>query len=111
MFKRAPEIEPRKAAGFFEEVKKIAPYYVPEWRMEGKDASCAFWKVFAHLLVSVVRRLNQAPDKNLLAFLEMLGFNLLPAQPARAPLTFDALRRSRRRASKYRREPRQRREK
>ena len=88
MFKRAPEIEPRKAAGFFEEVKKIAPYYVPEWRMEGKDASCAFWKVFAHLLVSVVRRLNQAPDKNLLAFLEMLGFNLLPAQPARAPLTF-----------------------
>lgn len=88
MFKRTPEIEPRKSAGFFAAVKNIAPYYVPEWRMGEKDASFALWMVFAHLLASVARRLNQVPDKNLLAFLEMSGFHLLPAQPARTPLTF-----------------------
>jgi hypothetical protein len=36
----------------------------------------------------VADRLNQAPEKNELAFLGMLGVSLLPAQPARAPVTF-----------------------
>ncbi|MEW6572472.1 MAG: putative baseplate assembly protein [Bacillota bacterium] len=88
MARQVPKIEPRGAADWFEAVKEIAPFYVPEWRMKEKDTSYAFWKVFAHLLVSVTLRLNRVPDKNFLAFLEMLGVDLLPPQPARAPLTF-----------------------
>ena len=36
----------------------------------------------------MVSRLNQAPQKNFIAFLDMLGIKRLPAQPSRAPLTF-----------------------
>jgi predicted phage baseplate assembly protein len=36
----------------------------------------------------VIARLNQVPEKNFLAFLDLLGASQLPPQPARAPLTF-----------------------
>ncbi|TEB15326.1 Baseplate J-like protein [Pelotomaculum sp. FP] len=85
---KAPDVEPRKMEDYFAAVQKKAPFYVPEWRMEDKDASFALWKVFAHLIAGVARRLNRVPDKNLLAFLEKIGVSLLPPQPARAPLTF-----------------------
>jgi hypothetical protein len=42
-------------------------------------------------LQTLIERLNQAPDKNKLAFLDLLGINLLPPQPARAPLVFQAM--------------------
>jgi hypothetical protein len=35
-----------------------------------------------------IERLNQAPEKNLLAFLDLLGASRLPPEPARVPLTF-----------------------
>ena len=35
-----------------------------------------------------IQRLNQAPEKNLLAFLDLLGASRLPPEPARVPLTF-----------------------
>lgn len=88
MSTQVPKIEPRKAADIFEAVRKIAPFYVPEWRMEEQDASYALWKVFAHLLAGVAHRLNKVPDKHLLAYMEQLGISPLPAQPAGAPLTF-----------------------
>ena len=43
---------------------------------------------FARLLEIVLERLNRAPEKNFLSFLEALGVNLLPPSPARVPLTF-----------------------
>jgi hypothetical protein len=36
----------------------------------------------------VIQRLNQVPDKNFLAFLDLLGVSRNPPQPARVPLTF-----------------------
>ena len=44
--------------------------------------------VFARYCSLVIRRLNQAPMKNQLAFVDMLGVAPLPPQPARVPLTF-----------------------
>ncbi len=44
--------------------------------------------VFARFSEVIIQRLNQAPQKNFLAFLDLLGAALLPPQPARAPLTF-----------------------
>jgi hypothetical protein len=44
--------------------------------------------IFARYLYAIVQRLNQAPEKNKLAFLDQLGLSLVPAQPARAPIVF-----------------------
>jgi uncharacterized phage protein gp47/JayE len=40
------------------------------------------------LLEGIIRRLNDVPRNNFIAFLESIGIKLLPALPARAPLTF-----------------------
>ena len=53
-----------------------------------KGASGALINIFARFAELIIERLNQAPQKNLLAFLDMLGAALLPPRPARAPLTF-----------------------
>ncbi|NJM47383.1 MAG: putative baseplate assembly protein [Alkalinema sp. RU_4_3] len=44
--------------------------------------------VFIHFCETIIQRLNQVPDKNFLAFLDLLGADRLPPQPARVPLTF-----------------------
>jgi predicted phage baseplate assembly protein len=53
-----------------------------------RHASWALLQIFARDMQMIVDRLNQAPDKNLLAFLDMLGVNLIAAQGARAPIVF-----------------------
>ncbi|NET44636.1 MAG: baseplate protein J [Okeania sp. SIO2B3] len=40
------------------------------------------------MVKSVSDRLNQVPEKNFLAFLDLIGGKLLPPQPAKVPLTF-----------------------
>ena len=62
----------------------------PEWKwshQEG-DVGLALLKIFAHMREEVISRLNRVPEKNFTAFLDMLGIDLLPAQPARVPVTF-----------------------
>ena len=51
-------------------------------------AGAALLTIFAKMLEGLIRRLNEVPQKNFIAFLNMLGARLLPAQPARVPLTF-----------------------
>lgn len=45
-------------------------------------------QIFAHLCSQVIDRINRAPEKNFLAFLDLLGNTLTPAAPARVPLSF-----------------------
>lgn len=89
-----PLIDPRNAASLREEVTAQLRLNVPEWAPadpatgQPDAASAALIGVFARLGEIVIQRLNQVPDKNLLAFLDLLGVARLPAQPARVPLTF-----------------------
>jgi hypothetical protein len=53
-----------------------------------KDPGEALIQIFAHFCGIAIDRLNRAPDKNLLAFLDLQGASLRPAQAARVPLTF-----------------------
>lgn len=52
------------------------------------DAGQALIQLFAHFAELVVERINRAPEKNYLAFLNLIGTPMAPPQPARAPLTF-----------------------
>lgn len=48
----------------------------------------ALVRIFARMAEQVAERINQAPHKNFLAYLDLLGVAPLPPQPARVPLTF-----------------------
>lgn len=84
------KIEPRKCSEIYRLLKEMVPHYTPEWAgYDKKDAGVALLKIFSRMNETVVNRLNQAPKKNFVAFLDMLGIKLLPAQSSSAPLTFN----------------------
>lgn len=62
--------------------------YVPNWIPKSKGADAAIGRIAARYLYAVVQRLNQSPEKNKLAFFDLLGLSLVPAQAARAPIVF-----------------------
>lgn len=85
----SPILDPRDSDAIVEEARALAPQYVPEWdAAEENGAGAALLKVAARLLEGIIRRLNDVPLKNFIAFLESIGIKLLPALPARAPITF-----------------------
>jgi hypothetical protein len=81
-------IDPRDAAQFVQELRRQRPGFVPEWLPGDAGADAAILQIAAQYFQAIVQRLNHAPDKNKLAFLDMLGFQLLPARPSRAPMVF-----------------------
>ncbi len=52
------------------------------------DAGLALIRIFSKFAHLVSDRLNKVPDKNYLAFLELIGNQLKPPIPAKVPLTF-----------------------
>jgi hypothetical protein len=53
-----------------------------------EDAGWALARIFGRMAELVVTRLNRLPDRNFLAFLDLIGSRLNPPQPARVPITF-----------------------
>jgi predicted phage baseplate assembly protein len=86
-----PILDPRDAMRAFDELLARRPAYVPEWIPAKEGTAQALLQIFARYMQAVIDRLNQAPDKNLLAFLDMLGVSLIPARAARAPVVFEPL--------------------
>ncbi len=62
--------------------------YVPQWNPAPKSAGAALGPIVARFLSTILQRLNHAPAKDKLAFLDLLGLRLIPAQPARVPVVF-----------------------
>lgn len=85
----SPKIDKRTFPDIAEHINGIAPYYAAAWKASGaKDEGTALVKIFSRMMELVVQRLNRVPDKSFIHFLEMLGVSLMPAQPARVPVTF-----------------------
>ncbi|HEY2960091.1 MAG TPA: putative baseplate assembly protein [Actinomycetota bacterium] len=86
----APPIDKRSYQDLVAETERLARQ-LSGWRPrpDGQpDAGGALIRVFGRFAELVVERLNRAPDKSYLAFLNLIGSSLLPPQPARVPLTF-----------------------
>jgi uncharacterized phage protein gp47/JayE len=81
-------VDPRDAAAIGTELQARRPGYVPEWKPTSNDAGYALSLIAARFAQAIVQRLNQAPDKNKLAFLDMLGERPSPARAARVPIVF-----------------------
>jgi baseplate J-like protein len=61
---------------------------LPSWKPETGDPGMAMAEIFARYMEIVIERLNRVPDKNFLAFLDMIGVSLQPPRAARAPVQF-----------------------
>lgn len=86
-----PQLDPRDAQAFVGDFLARLPGYVPGWRPAAGQPSWAVIQAYGRYLRALAERLGLAPDKNKLAFLEMMGVNLLPAQASRAPVVFSAM--------------------
>jgi len=87
---QAPKIDPRDYQQFVARVTQLAEQY-SGWRPRADgapDGGVALIGVFARMVELLVERVNRVPEKNFLAFLELIGTQIMPPQPARVPLTF-----------------------
>jgi Baseplate J-like protein len=85
----SPKIDPRKASDVLRALREMAPHYTKEWSAKDyDDPGVGLLKIFSSIAAGVIDRLNRAPDRNFLAFLDMLGIRLLQARPAHAPVHF-----------------------
>ena len=89
MIDGAPKIDSRGAAEVADRVRDLLARFAPEWKRNANDPlASALIAIFARYAEIVIQRLNQAPQKNFMAFLDLLGASLAPPQPARVPVTF-----------------------
>ncbi|MEH2221176.1 MAG: putative baseplate assembly protein [Nostoc sp.] len=96
---KPPPIDSRTATDIAKQVQElILEQYALNWQeykvdpvtgdRQPKGISAALIGVFARYAEIIIQRLNQVPNKNFLAFLDLLGASQLPPQPARVPLLF-----------------------
>ena len=83
-----PKLETRSEKRFREEIRERIAGYLPAWLPGERGADVALMAIVARYFSVFGTRLNQAPFKNLLAFLETAGIERIPAQSARAPIVF-----------------------
>ena len=86
-----PVLDSRSTQDFYTELTAIQTAFVPELPPVPEGTAAALMQIVARFSSVIVQRLNQAPTLDKLAFLDMLGISLIPAQPARAPLVFQPL--------------------
>ena len=93
MVLQAPPIDTRGPAEVAGQVRRLLVNYLHEgygWREgdDGGEPGRALTGICAYFSALVIDRINRAPEKNFLAFLDLLGNSLTPAIPAEVPLTF-----------------------
>jgi predicted phage baseplate assembly protein len=85
----APNLDDRTFDQILAQAKLLIPRYAPSWTNQSEaDPGITLMELFAWMFEMMLYRLNQVPDRNYIKFLELLGIELTPAQPATAELTF-----------------------
>jgi predicted phage baseplate assembly protein len=86
-----PDLDDRRWQDLVDEARALIPKYAPQWTDHNpSDLGVTLVELFAHLVEGLIYRLNRVPDKNYLAFLDLLGITRDPGTPAQALLTFTA---------------------
>lgn len=88
----APLLDARSAADILARAQDLAEnvYLKGLWKGARDPADPAFQllTIFGRLMEILFERLNRVPDKNFLAFLDMVGVEASPGHPSSLPLTF-----------------------
>src|ERR1700756_3265047 len=86
----APKLDDRTYADIVAEAMRLIPRYCPDWTNHNpSDPGVTVLELTAWMTELILYRLNRVPEKNYLAFLDMIGIRLRQAQPARGLITFE----------------------
>lgn len=84
-----PNLDDRRMADLVAEARTLIPRYTPEWTdFNESDPGMTLLELFGWMTDILLYRLNLVPERNYLKFLQLLGIEQKPAQPANADLTF-----------------------
>src|SRR4051794_9764336 len=84
-----PNLDDRRFQDLVDDAKRLVQRRCPEWTYHNvSDPGVTLIETFAFMTDQLLFRLNQVPDRMYVKFLEMIGLHLLPATPAKAPVTF-----------------------
>ncbi|MEB3360472.1 MAG: putative baseplate assembly protein [Synechococcales bacterium] len=87
----SPKIDQRSYHDLVQQTQDLAEAYT-DWQSPPShqpDAGLALIRIFGRMASVVSDRLNRVPDRNLLAFIDLIGAQPIPPQAARVPLTFN----------------------
>lgn len=85
----APNLDDRHFQQFVDEAKRHIQRSNPDWTDHNvSDPGITLIEAVAQMVDQVVYRLNRVPEKNHLAFLDLLGVKLFPPTAAAADVTF-----------------------
>ena len=88
-----PQIDDRSYDDIIAEVRTRIARYTPEWTpvwtdVNDSDPGITLAQVFAWLSDMLLYRMGKVPELNYLKFLQLLGIELQPAEPAWSDITF-----------------------
>jgi hypothetical protein len=84
----APPLDTRTARQLLDELLARRAAYVPAWDGVDRAPGTALAAIASRYAYAILQRLNRVPEKQKLAFLDLAGLSLVPAQAARAPIVF-----------------------
>jgi predicted phage baseplate assembly protein len=85
----APHLDDRRFQQLVDEAKRFIQQRAPEWSDHNvSDPGVTLIEAFAHMTDQLIYRLNRVPEKNYLAFLDLIGVKLFPPAAARGDITF-----------------------
>ncbi len=91
-----PVIDDRRYDDILAEMRTRIARYTPEWQpvwsdLNDSDPGITLVQLFAWLSEMLLYRMGRVPELNYLKFLQLLGIELAPAQPARTEISFPVL--------------------
>ena len=85
----SPNLDDRRFQQFVDDAKRYIQRRAPEWTDHNvSDPGITLIEAVAHMADQIVYRLNRVPEKNHLAFLDLVGISLFPPMAARTDVTF-----------------------
>jgi predicted phage baseplate assembly protein len=85
----SPNLDDRRFQQFVDDAKRYIQQRAPEWTDHNvSDPGVTLVEAVAHMADQIVYRLNRVPEKNHLAFLDLVGITLFPPTAARTDVTY-----------------------
>ena len=84
------KVDDRSKEDLIAQIKERAKSYTPEWNFdtENPDIASALALVYADMLSGTLKKINNTPLKNKIAFFNMMNASLLPASPSEGYVSF-----------------------
>lgn len=84
-----PNLDDRRFQSYVDDAKRLVQQRCPEWTDHNvSDPGVTLIETFAFMVDQLTYRLNRIPDRNYVAFLELIGLKLFPPSAAQCPVTF-----------------------